>query len=288
MDPIADAEELIENGDLDTARSICRSLVSVDSVAVEDLVRVGRLFEQMDDSVAAGEAYSKAILVNPQFTLGESFLGLLLFKQGSLTDAIVHLRRAVDLDPQDPANLTVLGVAMLDQGNHDEGIRHLEAALRINPNYEEAHFNMGLAFRRLDPEKAAEHLRAAVNLDGKYCTAYRELGYVLSGLHKLDEAEQALQQAWTCDPSDVWTLIYWGTAKWQSGDVLEAKKKFEAAILLEPELSFPQWSLGTLFEDLGERLQARRCYETALRLNPKDEIAAEKLCNLLANTIPIQ
>lgn len=262
--------------------------MSADSVAVEDLVRVGMLFEQMDDSAAAGEAYSKAILVDPQFALGESFLGLLLFKQGDLTEAIVHLRRAVNLNPQDAANLTVLGVAMLDQGNRDEGIRHLNAALRIEPTYEEAHFNMGLALRRSDPEKAAEHLRTAINLDGKYCVAYRELGFVLSVLDKLDEAEQALDQSWTCDPSDVWTLIYWCTAKWQSGDVLEAKEKFEAAILLKPELSFPQWSLGALFEDLGERLQARRCYETALRLNPEDKIAAEKLCNLLASTIPIQ
>lgn len=288
METLETAERFVDSGDFDAARAACQSLVIQDTASSADLVQVGHLYERMNDFGSAKESYTKAIMADPETVPGQGALGRLLLQEGDLDNAAIHLERAVQLDPGDPIKLTLLGVVRLDQGFQEKGLRHLESAVALDPSYEEAHFNLGLALRDSEPVRAEHHLRLAVDLDPAYGKAHRELGYVLSALHKTLDAERHLAEAWKCDPSDVWTLIYWGTAKWQTQDATGAREKFETAIKMEPDLSFPKWSLGALYEDLGEKSAARRYYEAALAVNPEDEIAAEKLHNLLAGKVPVQ
>ncbi len=283
MDSLETAERLVDCGDFGAARAACQVLVNTNTTPTDDLVQVGYLYERMGDFGSARDAYTKAIMTDPETASGEGALGRLFFQEGDLDKAASHLQRAVQLDSGDPIKLTLLGVVRLDQGSREEGLRYLESAVMSDPGYEEAHFNLGLALRDSEPEKAEHHLRLAVDLDPAYGKAHRELGYVLSALHKTQESEKHFIEAWKCDPGDVWTLIYWGTAKWQAQDATGAREKFESAIAMEPGLSFPKWSLGALYEDLGERSKARAYYESALMIDPDDEIAAEKLHNLLAD-----
>lgn len=195
MEPIEIAEQLVAESEFDRAHEVCHSLLVANSTHVADLVRVGRLFDEMNDFVASKEAYTKALSIAPEFGHAEFGLGLSLFIQGDLPNAVTHLRRAVDLDPQDPARLTVLGVTLRDQGLVDEGLHQLEAAVAIDPTYEEAHFNIGVALRVSDPQRAVEHLRTAVRLDPAYGPAHRELGSILKELGQVDEAKSAFERA---------------------------------------------------------------------------------------------
>ncbi len=277
MDELEAVEAKLDNGELEAARKMCNELLLRRPVNANELVCLGRLFEKMLDVESAYDAYTRAMGLEPQNSSVITALGMLLYRQGKLSLASSYLRRAVVSDPRDPGKQTLLGVALIDQGFREEGIRHLGLALSFDPEYEEAHFNMGLAFRDAEPAKALMHFQKAISLDAHYCKAFRELGYTFTILKDLDQAEQMLQRAWACDSTDVWVPIYWGNAKWEAGDILGAQEKFELALKLAPGFSVPYWSLGALMENIGNVPEAAQMYEKALELDPEDEIAQEKL-----------
>jgi len=104
------------------------------------------------------------------------------------------------------------------------------------------------------------HLRQAIAPDPNYAMAHRELAHLLAGLGELSKAETHFEQAFSLDDEDAWTLVYWGTARWEAQDAAGAQRKFEAAIEAAPAFAAAKWSLGALLEDLGEKAAAKAWY----------------------------
>jgi superkiller protein 3 len=171
-----------------------------------------------------------------------------------------------------PGRFSLLGVALRNLGKDLEAEEAYRSAIRLDPAYEEAHFNLGVLFRKDRPSEAQALFRAALELDPDYGAAHRELGHVLSKLGFTAEAEEHLRRSIELQPKDAWAHIYLGTHIWAS-DPDSAIKEYHEASEMCSEWTVPLWSLGNIHEfALKDYDRAQSFFESALRLDPDDVV----------------
>jgi len=87
------------------------------------------------------------------------------------------------------------------KGKHKEAILYLKRALEIDPQYYEAANNLGLEyFEAGHPEQAVETLRNLTKTDPKHVLAFDNLAIVLCRLQRYPEAEAVAAEAYRMHP----------------------------------------------------------------------------------------
>jgi Flp pilus assembly protein TadD len=129
-------------------------------------------------------------------------LGLALSEARRFAEAEDHLARAVELAPDFVNALVALGVAQLRQQNNEVAVENLERAVALEPNNQWANRNLGIALLKLgdDAEKAALHLRRAVESQLRDQGAWLALGDALSLAEERQQAADAYRQAIAINP----------------------------------------------------------------------------------------
>ena len=82
----------------------------------------------------------------------------------------------MELAPNDPDIRTNLGLMLARQGKLSEATAQLNEALRLNPTSAEAHNNLGLVFLMAgQPEKSLPHFSTALRLKPNFTVASGQL-----------------------------------------------------------------------------------------------------------------
>jgi tetratricopeptide (TPR) repeat protein len=134
----------------------------------------------------------------------------------------------------------------------------LERTVAANPAYADAHFELGIAYRKSSAyDKSAEQLEKAVEPEGGNARYCRELGVTYSKSHRIGEAINHLKRAVDLDPKDreAWSNL--GGALRRDG-TRNAPGEFDVPVLKE----------------------ARECYNRAAQLDKYDLYAALNVCRL--------
>lgn len=275
-DALSQVERLLERSDVQSAAAMSRSFIEASGDAVA-LLQMGRLLERFGLINEARLAYERSLLARPRFVLAQTALGIWAIKHGDSEEAVLYLKDALEEEPDNCRAMALLGVALLQAGEREKAIRYLRRVIELDPGYEEAYYNLGTALRDEDPAAAYAAFEKTLDLDPSFGGARREMGYVLLKLGRMDDAEEQLAKAIADEPNDAWAHVYWGTLRWLLGDVLGAAGRFGLAIEAAPEQAFPLWSAGALAQNTGEMEKARHYYEAALRIDPTNPTALEKL-----------
>lgn len=115
----------------------------------------------------AGEAYRRALELDPSVADAHVNLGRLFHISGELGRAEPHYREAAKLDPDDPTPHFNLGVLLEEVGRRDEAIHAYRQAILRDPDFADAHCNLGLLLESLGRrQEAVRHLMAARQLSG--------------------------------------------------------------------------------------------------------------------------
>lgn len=178
-------------------------------------------------------------------------LGVILQQAGARDEALLHLRRALELEPDYPAAHYNLGIALAGAGRLDEAIRHFRTADRLLPDDPPTVYNLGVALRlsgRLD--EADTELRRALRLAPGHPEAANELGGVLIAQGRFDEAATTFRGALAVAPDH--GRLHYGLAaavRRSGGPASEARDHLREAMRLEPRWPQPcndlAWLLAT-------------------------------------------
>jgi tetratricopeptide (TPR) repeat protein len=116
---------------------------------------------EASDPREAGEAYRRAIALNPRHADALLNLGRLMHEAEDLAGAEARYRAALDADPTSARATYNLGVVMEDQGRADEALDAYERAVVLEPDLAAAHFNLSRLYEAAGrQDRALGHLAA--------------------------------------------------------------------------------------------------------------------------------
>jgi Flp pilus assembly protein TadD len=94
-------------------------------------------------------------------------LGILHYQQSRFDDALLELRRAIDINPNSATAHNYLGITASQKGRQQEAEKEILQAIAKNPSYADAHFNLAVVLITTQPsskELAREHYARATAL----------------------------------------------------------------------------------------------------------------------------
>lgn len=191
---------------------------------------------------------------------------------------------------QDPRVQTNLASALLEAKRFDEAQQAYERALAADASYTTAMSGLSSVHEQIGDNAAAElWLRRALAIDPEWAELHRRLGQLLIERGAHQEAELAMAAALRLDTSPE-GLVRMGVAQRHKGDLLAARRSFEQALDLSPNLVDALVNLGGIQQEQAlaanapsavELQAARQLYEQALRLQPDHTEAQQNLTGLL-------
>ena len=165
-----------------------------------------------------------------------------------------------------------LGTASL---NLRDAVRAYETALAIDPDYADAHFNLGQAYRAMGELDAAgaAYRRAAEADPALGASANLNLGLVLTKQGRLEESARAFHRCLEIDPSNYKARFNLGNLAARAGRNAQAIEQFEASVELAPMFAQARVNLARVQRRVGRSNEARQQLELALRLLPEHQRA---------------
>lgn len=118
-------------------------------------------------------------------------------------EAVAYNSYLLRLNPQNAKAHADIGKALILVGRDREGEAHLREALGIQPDFDEAHYWLGIYFRRRDNAPAAiKEFEAVVRANPDHAKAHGNLGLIFLEQGLLDRAEGYFRAALRLDPED--------------------------------------------------------------------------------------
>jgi tetratricopeptide (TPR) repeat protein len=141
--------------DLAKAVELNPNLPDVYSYYGQALLRTG-------DPATATDAFRKALAANPYDFMANLQFAVLLKEDEKFPEAIVCLRRALQVRPNDPGVRYQLATISVHEGKLEDARRELEAIVKEVPAYTEAHVALATVYYRLNRKADGDRERATV------------------------------------------------------------------------------------------------------------------------------
>jgi tetratricopeptide (TPR) repeat protein len=219
--------------------------------------------------------YADTLKKNPSCWMAQGNLGVYLMDNGSLTDAIGHLREAIRIRPEYADAHNNLGNALSRiPGKSAEAMAEFEAALRLDPGMAEAHGNLGLALVRTPGrfDEGITEMETALrgNEDVlEFAALHRDLGAALAEVPaRLPDALKEDAAALRLDPGMVSARMNLGIALSRAGRREDAAQQFEEILRVHPANADAHNNLANVLTLLGRNTEAIGHYRAALHLSP--------------------
>lgn len=222
---------------------------------------------QATPSVAAP---ASATIAEPTDANGWFRQGHALHQRGDIAGAAQRYQQALQLDPKHFDALHLLGVCQAQQNDNAAAEATLQRAVRINDQVASLWSNLGnvlSGLKRID--QALQSYQRAVQLDPQHLQAWFNMGCGLKDHKQHDAALHAFDQALRLQPDYV-------EARSARAQLLRDIKRFEDAlteyehvIRLQPQQERHHSNRGLVLSDLGRTEEALVCFAQALHINPR-------------------
>jgi protein O-GlcNAc transferase len=261
-------------------------------------------FYQAGNFAAAASAYQETLKAHPDSADAWAGLGRTLQRLGHSRDAVLCLRKALQLKPGDTAIESVLARTYLEVGDISEAIALLEPLTRKNPDNPEFRRLLGeVMYRGGYYAHAAQLLEPTTNanpddrrISGMYAVSLAKTGrsaegaaackrlldppsspldldVVLTYVELLDDAgrfSEALtyaDRAVNDQPSNPAAHLWRARLLWHAGQTAEAAREAEDSVSLAPSLPFARSLLLQIYRKLGRVEDAQRQADWLRRYN---------------------
>jgi tetratricopeptide (TPR) repeat protein len=225
----------------------------------------------------AEQAVRALLAVHPDVGMLWKILSVALLRQGK--NALPAMRRTVELLPQDAEAHGNLGLALHDCGQWAEALMSLKRSLDLRPNGEQAIElraryvgalnNLGNARRDAgELREAASLYRRAIELDPALAESHCNLGNALLEARRIEEAAASYHQALAADPRSALAHVSLATALRLQARSSDAESSCRAALALDPDYAEALSLLGELRADQGRFSEAEELFRRAVAANP--------------------
>src|SRR5260370_1089720 len=287
-------------GDLNRAAEVDTTSAGVRAQLAYAFMLLGR----QQEAIAAAKC---ALALDPENEAAHANLGRALLEGGSdPQQAVVHLKRAVELNPGDSnlgfdlfsayrqsgdllhanAELRLLrailpptdpripygeGLLETDRGQIPPAIERFQKALQANPRYAAARYDLARALVQTERWKEALELVGPLSKDypRSYTAAYLH-ALALQNSERIDEAVEEARRAISLEPgsADAYTLL--GIALGVRSENNDSVAALETATRLDPRNFDASFYLGRARHALGDLAGARDAFRRTIELKPEN------------------
>src|SRR5262245_275413 len=200
-------------------------------------------------------------------------VGNAIAKQGKLDEARAYLRRVSVENPGEETQLLVAEAQLLrDANKHRDAFELLNGALGKEPENPDLLYDLALTAEKLERFDLLEtNLRKLIEVKPDHAHAYNALGYSFADRNtRLPEARKLIEKALEIAPEDYFIIDSMGWVLYREGDLKGAARELRRAYSGRPDAEIGA-HLGEVLWMLGEREEARRIWDEALRAGPDNE-----------------
>ncbi|MFZ6648660.1 tetratricopeptide repeat protein [Undibacterium sp. TJN25] len=272
---------LQQAGKLQEAERLYRDVVCVRPEDVEANKRLDSLIQQKTHieklialfnagQYAVAERLARALVSDfPAYGTAWKILGSLEYQQGRLAEAIISLRRAVEIDPSDEESHNNLAISFKAHGQLAEAERSFRRAMAVQPDRAEIQFNLGCTLKELSRYQEAEiYVRNALSSNPHSIPYNNELGTILHAQRKWDEAANIYNGILARESDFPEVLNNLGITLIALGRFSEAESDLRRAVLLAPSVVEIRFNLGCAIHRQGRVVDAEICFRQVLSASP--------------------
>eukprot|EP01094_Clydonella_sp_ATCC50884_P025838 TRINITY_DN6927_c0_g1_i4.p2 TRINITY_DN6927_c0_g1~~TRINITY_DN6927_c0_g1_i4.p2 ORF type:complete len:281 (-),score=73.93 TRINITY_DN6927_c0_g1_i4:56-898(-) len=132
-----------------------------------------------------------------------------------------------------------------------------------------------------DPMAATRFFERSIQIDPRFAYAYTLCGHELIACDELDKAVLKFLMAIEADPLHYNAWYGLGLVKYRQGSYKAAAQHFARAVSINPRSSVLYCFAGMALSGCNMTLEAMAHYERSIKLDPKNNMAAFKLANLI-------
>ncbi len=217
-----------QQGSLDQAGAVMRSLVDLDPDNVEILYTAQRIYSELAD-----DTLNKLAILAPGSARMQQVIAERLINDGDLKGAIEHYRKALEIDPRLPGVHYELGEAILQTSQTDAATqaaaeKEFQAAATLEGDTAQLECQLGrIAFLQSDMDRAYAHYKRAFEMDPNEVDAQLGMGQLLAVMGKPEEAVKYLRMAIQNDPLNAEAHYRLATNCRKLGLTAEAEKELK-------------------------------------------------------------
>src|SRR5579875_1510436 len=181
----------------------------------------------------AEQAYRQLSRLEPSSPEVHVTLGVVLFREGKFSEAVLQLQRALQLKPNQPRVEPLLAMALSETGRYEEALAGLKQGFRQTADPELRRM-CGLRLERAlnSLGRSDQAVETAAAMDEAYPADPEVLYY--SGKILGNAAYLAAQKLFQVAPHSVWGLMAAGEAHESQGDTEAAVTSFEEVLRINP------------------------------------------------------
>lgn len=191
-----------------------------------------------------------------------------------------ELELAVKNDPNNYLYYFYLGRRQQIDKKYSQARSSYNSSIKINPNFDSAHFNLGLTCNRLNlPKEALASFRKAYSVNPQHAKAYLEEARLLrKGFNDLDGAINAYNKVLTIEPDNMSALKECGSVYAETANYAKAENCFRRVIarLGNAEDPMTYYNLSTVLYNQSKITDALKYAEQAYNTKDSLRTSAEK------------
>ncbi len=254
-------------------------------VSPQEHARRANEFLKTNQPAKAIPELAAVVAAQPDNLDAQANLGVLLYFQASYSEALEHLRKAIQINPNLPRIQALLGLCEYQLGQLDAARADLSAAVG---NLTDPKFRKEVGLTLVEVETAQQDLNAAALTIGKLreeAPTDPEILYAAYRIHT-DLAGEALLSLSLAAPQSAQMQQAIAHELERIRDLPGAIAAFRKAIAINPNLPGIHFELAEVLhgsDSQSDRAQAEHEYSIALEKNPREVQAAVRLGDLEAD-----
>ena len=226
--------KLLKNGNLDTARRQCYSILLQDNQNTSVLFLLGVIAEKKGEIESAVKYLKKSIVANSNNLEKHNYLGQTLEKQGAISEAIAVYRYSLSKNPSQVQILAKLANLLQSGGSFDLAIYYYQRAIEIDPSCHTNYNGLGLTLQKKGMQnEAIKVFQRSIAINPQIADSYYNLCGALLIQGRATDAVKVYQTAVSIIPDSAKLRFFYGQSLLLIGDFATGWVQYEARVELE-------------------------------------------------------
>lgn len=249
--------------EIDSALVVLQKSISIDSLASEAFMLIGKIYRDNGDIKKAKNFMSKALSIEPNNWDYQLNYGTLLFKMGDLNESLSYLKNVVKVNKWHYASHYNLGQLLSRLGKKDEANKYLSRADTL----QQANTRIGFFQENLksNPENISDWLN---------------MGIALQSIENFSEAYEVFKIVDHLDSNNLDLKQNLAFLAISNEDTISSIKYYQSILSNDNSKSDIWFNLGLIYAYQGKFNNASRCWKKTIELNPDDKTAIKYLESL--------